>query len=111
MLFRSPARFRANLDFAYDRALDVAACPAGDSAFGCRQMAGNAWEWTSSDFQPFVGFSPDPNENYSKPWFGTRKVLRGGCFATGLRIARPGYRNFYAPDRRDVFAGFRTCAL
>lgn len=107
----APARFRANLDFAYDRTLDVAACPAGDSAFGCRQMAGNAWEWTSSDFQPFAGFTPDPNADYSRPWFGTRKVLRGGCFATSLRIARPGYRNFYAPDRRDIIAGFRTCAL
>ncbi len=107
----APARFRANLDFAYDRALDVAACTAGDSAFGCRQMVGNAWEWTSSDFQPFVGFSPDPYEDYSKPWFGTRKVLRGGCFATSPRIARPAYRNFFTPERRDVFAGFRTCAL
>jgi iron(II)-dependent oxidoreductase len=107
----TPARFRANLDFAYDRALDVGACPAGDSAFGCRQMAGNAWEWTSSDFLPFAGFTPDPDEDYSWPWFGTRKVLRGGCFATSPRVARPGYRNFFTPDRRDVFAGFRTCAL
>jgi len=106
-----PARFRANLDFAYDRALDVGACPAGDSAFGCRQMSDNAWEWTSSDFLPFAGFSPDPDEDYSRPWFGTRKVLRGGCFATSLRVGRPGYRNFFTPDRRDVFAGFRTCAL
>jgi iron(II)-dependent oxidoreductase len=106
-----PARFRANLDFAYDRPLDVAAHPAGDSAFGCRQMVGNVWEWTASDFQPFQGFAADPYEDYSRPWFGTRKVLRGGCFASSARIARPAYRNFFTPERRDVFAGFRTCAL
>ena len=53
----------------------------------------------------------DPYKDYSQPWFGTRKVLRGGCWATSARIARPAYRNFFTPDRNDVFAGFRTCAL
>ena len=91
--------------------LDVAACPEGDSAFGCRQMVGNVWEWTASDFAPFPGFAADPYEDYSKPWFGSRKVLRGGCWATSARIARPTYRNFFPPARNDIFAGFRTCAL
>ena len=27
------------------------------------------------------------------------------------RIARNAYRNFCTPDRRDVWAGFRTCAV
>lgn len=106
-----PDPTRANLDFAGDGPLDVAALPDGDSAFGCRQTIGNVWEWTASDFLPFAGFSADPYEDYSQPWFGTRKVLRGGCWATSARIARPAYRNFFTPDRADVFAGFRTCAL
>jgi iron(II)-dependent oxidoreductase len=106
-----PTSDRANLDFHADGPLDVAACPAGDSAFGCRQMVGNVWEWTASDFLPFGGFSADPYRDYSQPWFGTRKVLRGGCWATSARIARPAYRNFFTPDRTDVFAGFRSCAL
>jgi gamma-glutamyl hercynylcysteine S-oxide synthase len=101
----------ANLDFASDEPHDVGALAAGDSAFGCRQMIGNVWEWTASDFMPFGGFSADPYEDYSQPWFGTRKVLRGGSWATSARIARPGYRNFFTPDRNDVIAGFRTCAL
>ncbi len=106
----APTSLLANLDFAFDRPLDVAACSAGDSAFGCRQMIGNIWEWTASDFTRFPGFSPDPYEDYSQPWFGTRKVLRGGAWATAARIARPAYRNFFTPDRNDVIAGFRTCA-
>jgi gamma-glutamyl hercynylcysteine S-oxide synthase len=107
----APSRERANLDFTFDAPLDVAACAAGDSAFGCRQMVGNVWEWTASDFLPFPGFSADPYADYSQPWFGKRKVLRGGGWATSARIARPGYRNFFPPDRNDIFAGFRTCAL
>src|SRR5258708_32383988 len=74
-------------------------------------MIGNVWEWTASDFLPFAGFAADPYKDYSQPWFGTRKVLRGGCWATSARIARPAYRNFFTPDRIAVFAGFRTFAL
>src|SRR6516165_12148653 len=107
----APTSAHANLDFAFDAPIDVAACARGDSAFGCRQMIGNVWEWTASDFVPFAGFSADPYEDYSQPWFNSRKVLRGGSFATSARIARPGYRNFFTPDRNDVIAGFRTCAL
>ena len=101
----APTRDRANLDFAFDAPLEVAACGGGDSAFGCRQMVGNVWEWTASDFAPFPGFSADPYEDYSQPWFGTRKVLRGGCWATSARIARPGYRNFFPPIAMTSFLG------
>jgi iron(II)-dependent oxidoreductase len=71
---------------------------------------GRAWEWTASDFLPYPGFSPDPYEDYSRPWFGAQRVLRGASFSTPARLARPGLRNFYAPERADMFCGFRTCA-
>jgi len=72
---------------------------------------GAVWEWTASTFAPFGGFSADPYVDYSQPWFGTHKVLKGASFATPRRLVRPAFRNFYMPDRGDVFAGFRTCAL
>ena len=106
-----PTAQHANLDGRALGCIDVAALPAGDSAFGCRQMIGNVWEWTESAFEPYPGFVPDPYEEYSAPWFATRKVLRGGCWATRSRMLRNTWRNFFTPDRRDVFAGFRTCSL
>jgi ergothioneine biosynthesis protein EgtB len=90
--------------------IGVGALPAGESAFGCRQMIGNVWEWTASEFRPYPGFVADPYREYSQPWFGTHKVLRGGSFATPARLLRNTWRNFYTPDRRDPWAGFRTCA-
>ena len=90
--------------------VDVSACAEGDSSSGCRQMIGNVWEWTSSAFYPFPGYVVDlPYKEYSAPWFGYRKVLKGGAWATRSRLAYNVYRNFFLPDRRDVFAGFRTC--
>lgn len=105
-----PSPDRANLDSRVGGAIDVGALPVGDSAFGCRQMIGNVWEWTDTDFGPYPGFVVDPYKEYSEPWFGSHKVLRGGCWATRSRLIRNTWRNFYTPDRRDVLAGFRTCA-
>jgi len=69
------------------------------------------WEWTSSIFAPFPGFSPDPYADYSRPWFdGRYRVLKGGSRWTPPRLRRAGFRNFYTPDRGDVYCGFRTCA-
>lgn len=105
-----PAPERANLDGRLLGPVDVASFPAGEGAFGCRQMIGNVWEWCADDFGPYPGFVADPYKDYSEPWFGDHKVLRGGCWATRSRLLRNCWRNFYTPDRRDVFAGFRTCA-
>ena len=107
----SPSLERANLDWRALGCVPVDALAAGDSAFGCRQMIGNVWEWTASDFQPYPGFVAGPYKEYSEPWFGNHKVLRGGCWVTRSRLIHNSYRNFYTPDRRDVWAGFRTCGL
>jgi gamma-glutamyl hercynylcysteine S-oxide synthase len=91
--------------------VDVGAFPESDSVHGCRQMLGNSWEWTATVFGPFPGFVADPYADYSAPWFGgTHRVLRGGAWASSTRLVSATYRNFFPPHRRDVIAGFRTCA-
>ena len=106
-----PTPERANLDWRAGYCVDVDCLPEGDSRHGARQMIGNLWEWTASDFGPYPGFSPDAYKEYSEPWFHTHKVLRGGAWPTRAFLLRNTWRNFYEPHRRDVWCGFRTCAL
>ena len=102
---------RANLDGYALGTIDVTALPDSDSAFGCRQMIGNAWEWTEDTFGPYPGFTPDMYQDYSQPLFGNTRVLRGGAWTTRGRMIRNTWRTYYGPERNDVFAGFRSCAL
>jgi len=90
--------------------LPVSAFPGGDSPFGCRQMIGTVWEWTSSQFLPYDGFCIDMYPFMSTLQFGDHKTTRGGSCATSSLLIRGTYRQAYAPDRSDVFTGFRTCA-
>jgi gamma-glutamyl hercynylcysteine S-oxide synthase len=71
---------------------------------------GGLWEWTASPFLPYAGFDADRYREYSAPYFGSRQALRGASFATPARLRSPHFRNFYQPERDDIFAGFRTCA-
>ncbi len=80
--------------------LDVDALPAGDSPCGCRQLLGNVWEWTASDFLPYPGFVVDPYKEYSAPWFGTHKVLRGGSWASRARCCATPGETFIVPSAR-----------
>ena len=84
---------------------------AGDSPFGCRQMVGTVWEWTSSQFFPYDGFRKDMYPFMSTLQFGDHKVSRGGSCATSYSLIRGTYRQAYLPQRNDVYTGFRTCAL
>ncbi|MBS1188601.1 MAG: hypothetical protein H6R10_393 [Rhodocyclaceae bacterium] len=73
---------------------------------------GDVWEWTASRFAPFAGFVPHPYRDYSRFGFQeNRYVLKGASRATAPRLAHPKYRNFFTPERADIHAGFRSCAL
>lgn len=86
----------------------IGAFPTGQSAYGCQQMIGDVWEWTSSDYVPYPGFKSEFDE-YNDKWFVNQKVLRGGSFATPRLHIRSTYRNFFHPHERWMISGFR-CA-
>ena len=38
------------------------------------------------------------------------KLLKGASAATHPRLRHPQYRNYFTPERNDLFAGFRSVA-
>ncbi|MDQ3879401.1 MAG: ergothioneine biosynthesis protein EgtB [Actinomycetota bacterium] len=105
-----PDESNSNLGQRHDGPAEVGAYPAGVSPWGCHQMIGDVWEWTSSDFVGYPGFETFPYKEYSEVFFGgDYKVLRGGAWATHPQAVRSTFRNWDYPIRRQIFAGFR-CA-
>ncbi|GAB3055831.1 ergothioneine biosynthesis protein EgtB [Intrasporangium mesophilum] len=103
-----PTPALANLGGTALRPAVVGAYPAGASAYGVEQLIGDVWEWTSSDFQPWPGFTPMLYRAYSAPFFGGDfKVLRGGSWAVAPSTIRPSFRNWDLPIRRQIFCGVR----
>lgn len=85
--------------------------PRGRSALGLDDLAGGVWEWTRTIFAPYAGYRAFPYDGYSGAYFdGRHRVLKGGSWATREWALRSSFRNWYTPDTRDIFAGFR-CAL
>ena len=87
---------------------EIGSYPEGASHYGCHQMIGDVWEWTSSEFTGYTGFKSGFDE-YNDKWFTNQKILRGGSFGTPKMSIRGSYRNFFRLDERWLFCGFR-CA-
>ncbi|MFD8012136.1 ergothioneine biosynthesis protein EgtB [Streptomyces sp. NPDC058955] len=104
-----PGPEHANLGQRHLRPARAGSYPAGASPLGVRQLIGDVWEWTASDFLPYPGFRAFPYKEYSEVFFGPEyKVLRGGSFAVDAVACRGTFRNWDYPVRRQIFAGFRT---
>ncbi len=101
---------QADFDAAHMATAPVTAFAKGASPYGCLQMLGTAWEWTTSQYLPFDGFKTDMYAYMSTLQFGDHKTTRGGSCATSSSLIRSTYRQAYFPDRTDAFLGFRTCA-
>jgi ergothioneine biosynthesis protein EgtB len=87
----------------------IGSYPEGKSYYGCHHMIGDVWEWTSSEYVLYPGFRSKFPE-YTDKWAINQKVLRGGSFATSLNQIRNTYRNYFKPQERILFAGFRCAA-
>ena len=104
---QSPSTDHANLFESFQWSPSIlGSYPSGKSHYGCYQMIGDVWEWTSSEYALYPGFK-SRFEEYTDKWAINQKVLRGGCFATSVKQIRNSYRNYYKPHERIPFAGFR----
>ncbi|MFI2209158.1 ergothioneine biosynthesis protein EgtB [Streptomyces sp. NPDC020141] len=104
-----PTPAHANLGQRHLRPAPAGSYREGRSPLGVRQLIGDVWEWTSSDFLPYPGFAAFPYREYSEVFFGpAHKVLRGGSFGVDAVACRGTFRNWDLPVRRQIFSGFRT---
>ena len=104
-----PGAEHANLGQRHLQPAPAGSYPAGSSPHGVRQLIGDVWEWTASDFAPYPGFTAFPYKEYSEVFFGPEyKVLRGGAFGVDPVACRGTFRNWDYPIRRQIFSGFRT---
>lgn len=74
-----------------------------------RRMFGDVWQWTSSSYAPYPGYAPPEGAlgEYNGKFMCNQYVLRGSSCATPSGHARGTYRNFFAPESRWQFTGFR----
>lgn len=106
----SPNTLNCNYHNHLRQTTPVNAYPAGKSVFGCYDLLGNVWEWTASVFAGYPGMKSYPYPGYSQVYFdGQHYVLKGGSWATRSWGLRNSFRNWYPPQVRQIFAGFR-CA-
>jgi formylglycine-generating enzyme required for sulfatase activity len=105
--FTPPA---GHYDFAGFEPVPVGSFGAGSSPWSVRDLVGNGWEWTSTVFAPFPGFSPMSSyPEYSAEFFdGQHYVMKGASPATGKELVRPSFRNWFRANYPYVYAKFRT---
>ena len=108
----APASIHGNFDFQSWEPVPAGSRPAGASAWGVHDLVGNGWEWTSTIFAPFAGFTPMLSyPEYSAEFFdGQHYVMKGASPATAKSLIRRSFRNWFRPNYPYVYAKFRTAA-
>jgi len=87
----------------------VGSTPAGDSPYGCSDMAGNVIEWVADYYGG--AYSAEQATDPVGPANGTQRILRGGDFTDAMPIdTRATFRVPVQPETLGAALGFRCCS-
>ncbi len=90
------------------RTTAVGSFPKGKSSEGCFDMIGNVWEWTLSLTEKYPYKIDGSREQIKGEKDESDRVLRGGSFDNGQRLARGACRGSNDPRDRLIDFGFRV---
>jgi formylglycine-generating enzyme required for sulfatase activity/predicted MPP superfamily phosphohydrolase len=93
-----------------DRTSPVGIFPAGESPYGCLDMAGNVWEWCA-DWYGEDYYKESPDSNPCGPGDGSNRVYRGGSWGYSRQLCRGASRGWGHPVNRGRDLGFRLARL
>ncbi len=100
---------KANTDESKIWNVSAVGCfPDGASPYSVLDMSGNVWGWTRSHYKDYPYDPKDDRENLEAP-DDVGRVLRGGSFIYGARLARCAFRNYLYPNSWFDHCGFRVC--
>ena len=101
----APTEYLGNYALNIGDTTPVGLYPDGASPYGCLDMAGNVWEWTSSRYK---AYPYDPHDGREDPEDDGFRTWRGGAFGNSPLGGRCAYRNPGYPVSRNNELGFRV---
>ena len=107
-----PNIHNCNINNINNFCVDVNLYENGNNHDNVSQLIGNIWEWCLEPIYPYNNFTIDPiYREMSYPYFGKKKICKGGCFCVSDYLINSKYRNAQYSDCRIQFIGFRICKL
>ena len=104
------AKCRNSVGTTSSQTSPVSSYPAGNSQYGCMDMAGNVFQWCA-DWYGGTYYQTSPSRNPTGPESGIARVLRGSDWQDDVTsIYRAAFRHNYDPTGRFNICGFR-CVL
>ncbi len=102
----APDLNKLNYDYNVGDTTEVGKYPGGASPYGALDMAGNVWEWVSSQYKSYPYNATDGRESLTG---NESRVLRGGAWNYHMSGARASFRSWFDESLNNGTVGFR-CA-
>tara|TARA_Y100000589_G_C27140383_1_gene624380 strand:- start:192 stop:1583 length:1392 start_codon:yes stop_codon:yes gene_type:complete len=105
-----PTKEICNINNVNNYCTSVELYESGNNIRNISQLIGNVWEWCEEEIYPYNNFTMDcVYKEMSYPYFGKKKICRGGCFAVSDFLIHSKYRNAQEPGCQIQYIGFRVC--